>query len=49
LNGLILEHLEAIPEPGTSLKIANHPMDIVQTQDRVIKVVRLFPALPEQT
>lgn len=48
LNGLILEHLEDIPEPGTSLKIANHPMDIVQTQDRVIKVVRLFPALPEQ-
>lgn len=48
LNGLILEHLEDIPEPGTSLKIANHPMDIVQTQDRVIKVVRIFPALPEQ-
>ena len=48
LNGLILEHLEDIPEPGTSLKIANHPMDIVQTQDRIIKVVHIFPALPEQ-
>ncbi len=48
LNGLILEHLEDIPEPDTSLKIANHPMDIVQTQDRAIKVVRIFPALPEQ-
>lgn len=48
LNGLILEHLQDIPEPGTSLKIAGHPMEIVQTQDRVVKAVRIFPqiALP---
>ena len=41
LNGLILEHLQDIPEPGTSLKLAGHMLDIVQTQDRVIKAVRL--------
>ncbi len=41
LNGLILEHLQDIPEPGTSLKIAGHKMDIVHTQDRVVKAVRL--------
>jgi Mg2+/Co2+ transporter CorB len=41
LNGLIIEHLQDIPEPGTSLKIAGQMMDIVQTQDRVVKAVRL--------
>ena len=43
LNGLILEHLQDIPEPGVSLKIADHALEIVQTQDRVVKSVRLFP------
>ena len=43
LNGLILEHFQDIPEAGTSLKIAGYPMEIVQTQDRVVKVVRIFP------
>jgi Mg2+/Co2+ transporter CorB len=42
LNGLILEHLQDIPEAGVALKIAEVPMEIVQTQDRVIKTVRLF-------
>jgi Mg2+/Co2+ transporter CorB len=43
LNGLILEHLQDIPAPGTSLKIAGQPMDIVQTQDRVVRAVRVPP------
>lgn len=48
LNGLILEHLQDIPESGVSVKIAGVPMEILQTQDRVIKMVRLFrPHLPE--
>src|SRR5450759_2869785 len=41
LNGLIIEHLREIPEPGTSVKIAGHTMEIVQTQDRMVKAVRL--------
>jgi Mg2+/Co2+ transporter CorB len=41
LNGLIIEHLQDIPEPGTSLKIAGHMVEIVQTQDRAVKAVRL--------
>ena len=44
VNGLILEHLQEIPEPGTSMKIANHPIEIVQTQDRSVKAVRIYPA-----
>ena len=41
LNGLIIEHLQDLPEPGTSLKLAEHTMEIVQTQDRAVKAVRL--------
>jgi Mg2+/Co2+ transporter CorB len=43
LNGLILEHFQAIPEPNTSARIAGHALEIVQTQDRVVKAVRIFP------
>ena len=42
LNGLLLEHLQDIPESGVSVKIGDVPMEIVQTQDRVIKTVRIF-------
>jgi Mg2+/Co2+ transporter CorB len=41
LNGLILEYFEDIPEAGTSFRIADHTLEVVQTQDRVVKVVRL--------
>jgi Mg2+/Co2+ transporter CorB len=44
INGLILEHLEDIPEPGTTVKIAGHPIEIVQTQDRAVRSARIFPA-----
>jgi Mg2+/Co2+ transporter CorB len=43
LNGLILEHLQSMAEPGTSVKVAGHPLEIVQTQDRVVKAVRIVP------
>lgn len=43
LNGLISEHLQDIPEAGTSVKIGDYPMEIIQTQDRAVKVVRIFP------
>lgn len=42
LNGLILEHFEDIPEAGTSIKIANCAIEIVQTQDKIVKSVRLL-------
>jgi Mg2+/Co2+ transporter CorB len=46
LNGLILEHLEDIPEPGTTVKISGHPIEIVQTQDRAVRSARIFLATP---
>jgi len=44
LNGLILEHLETIPETGTSLMIAGYPMEILQVQDNAVRVARVYPA-----
>ena len=41
LNGLIVEHLQDIPEVGVGLRAGGVPMEIVQTQDRKIKMVRL--------
>ena len=48
LNGLILEYLQDIPESGVSVKIGTVPMEIVQTQDRIIKTVRIFKPQPEE-
>lgn len=47
LNGLILEHFQDIPEAGVSLKIHGVPMEVVQTEDRVVKTVRLFKPAEE--
>jgi len=43
LNGLVLEHFQDIPEASTSFKIGDHILEIVQTQDRVVKSVKIFP------
>ncbi len=44
LNGLIVEYLETIPEPGTSLKLAGHPIEILQIADNAVRTVRIWPA-----
>ncbi|MBV6448441.1 HlyC/CorC family transporter [Nitrosomonas sp.] len=43
LNGLILEYFEDIPEAGTSLNIAGYPLEVIQTKNRVVKTVKIFP------
>jgi len=48
LNGLILDHLEDMPEAGVSLKIEGYPIEIIQTQDRIVKVARIFPPQTEK-
>jgi Mg2+/Co2+ transporter CorB len=48
LNGLILEYLEAIPQPGTSLKLAGHPIEVVQTTGSGVRTVRI-PAAPAES
>jgi len=42
LNGLIVEHLQELPEGDVSLRIAGVPMEIVHAQGRTVKTVRIF-------
>ena len=43
LNGLIVEYLETIPEPGTSLRLGDYSIEILQTMDNAVKTARLRP------
>jgi Mg2+/Co2+ transporter CorB len=52
INGLLLESLEDIPENGTTITVDGHPVEILQVQNRMVKVVRIQPRItpvePEQ-
>ena len=43
LNGLIVEQLGEIPDAGTKVVVAGQSLEILQTQDRAVKIVRLLP------
>ncbi|GAB4391262.1 MAG: CNNM domain-containing protein [Gammaproteobacteria bacterium] len=45
LSGLIIEYLEFIPRPGTCLRIAGYPMEVVQIKDNMVKTAQIFPDL----
>ena len=45
LNGLILEHLEMIPAPGTSLLIASYPIEITRIDNNAVQTARIRPQL----
>ena len=54
LNGLIVEQLGDIPDAGMSFRVDEQGVEIMQTQDRAVRVVRLLPpvgrdAAPLQT
>ncbi len=42
LNGLIVEHLGDIPDAGLSFRLFGQLLEILQTQDRAVKVVKLI-------
>jgi Mg2+/Co2+ transporter CorB len=44
LNGLILEHMEFIPEAGTSMKINGYPIEIMQVKNNMVKTARIAPS-----
>ena len=48
LNGLITEYMEMIPETGTSLLLDNHPVDIVQIKENMVKTVRIHKLLTKE-
>ncbi|KAF7786688.1 hypothetical protein PRUB_a1325 [Pseudoalteromonas rubra] len=43
LSGLIVEHLEDIPQTQLGLKIAGYPMEVVEIKENMIKVVKVYP------
>ncbi len=48
LNGIILEHMESIPQAGTGLRLAGYPMEILQIKSNMVKSVRIWPELFEE-
>ncbi len=46
LNGLILEQLETIPEPGAVLQLNGYQVEIMATGDNVVSTVRIRPRAP---
>lgn len=40
-NGLILEYLETIPQPGTGLKMGDLSIEILQTADNTVRTARV--------
>jgi len=50
INGLLLEEVEDIPEAGARIVLAEHPVEIMQVQNRMVKVVRILPkpAAPQE-
>ncbi len=43
LNGLLLERLERIPEPGTGLDLDGYTVEVVETSENAIRSVRIQP------
>jgi len=43
LNGLIMEHLETIPSPGTSLRLDGFQIEILEMEGNVVGKVRIYP------
>lgn len=46
INGLVLEYLESIPDPGVSLRIDHYVIEVIQTADNAIRTVRLRQIQP---
>lgn len=40
LNGLIVEYLESLPQPGTSIKLYGHIMEILHCDEHTVKQVK---------
>jgi Mg2+/Co2+ transporter CorB len=49
LSGLIIEYLEAIPTPKTSILIDGHPIEIMEVEDNSVKTARIHPKLEHHT
>lgn len=43
LNGLIIEFMETIPDPGTSIKLHGYPVEIIKRDKNTVKLVKFLP------
>ena len=43
LNGLIIEYLEDIPEANIGLRIAGYPIEILDVENNMVKLVKVLP------
>jgi Mg2+/Co2+ transporter CorB len=48
LNGLILEHMEIIPQNGTSLMIDGYAIEITRTTNNAVQTAKITSAKPEK-
>lgn len=48
LNGLITEHLETLPEPGTSLKLHGFTVEVLRTRGTAVAIAKIHPAAPPE-
>lgn len=46
VNGMILEAIEDIPLPDTTVNVGSYAIDIIDVQDNMIKQVRITPKKP---
>jgi Mg2+/Co2+ transporter CorB len=46
VNGLLLEHLETIPDPGTMVRVGNYDFEVLQIADNAIRTVRVRTPVP---
>jgi len=43
INGLIIEFMETIPEPGTSVRLHGHPLEIIKRTKNSVTQVKFYP------
>ena len=43
LNGLIIEYMEIIPEPGTGVNLHGYPLEIIKRDGNAVKLVKFLP------
>ena len=46
VNGLLLEHLETIPDPGTMVRVGAYDFEVLQIADNAIRTVRVRTPVP---
>jgi len=48
VNGLLLEHLETIPDPGTMLRIGDYEFEVLQATGNAVRTVRVRAPVSEK-